>query len=55
MKLTHFNVQLSLRLVLLFLGLTLLAFGLANDIRISLIILLVVFIAAQVYSVIRYR
>jgi len=53
-KLTHFNVQLSLRLTLLFLSLTLVAFGLANDIRISLIILLVVFIAAQVYSVIRY-
>lgn len=54
MKLSHFSVQLTLRLTALFLGLILLAFGLANEARISLIILLILFIAAQAYSVVRY-
>jgi two-component system nitrogen regulation sensor histidine kinase NtrY len=54
MKLSHFNVQLGLRMATLFLGLLLLAFGIAYDIRLSLILLLLVFIALQAVSLIRY-
>ena len=54
MKLSHFKVQLGLRMAALFLGLLLLAFGIANDIRLSLIIVLVVIIALQASSLVRY-
>jgi len=54
MRLSHFKVQLGLRLAALFLGLFLLAFGMANDIRLSLIIVLTVFIALQAISIVRY-
>ena len=54
MRLSHFKVQLGLRLVALFLGLLLLAFGIANDFRLSLIILLIVVIAMLASSLVRY-
>jgi two-component system nitrogen regulation sensor histidine kinase NtrY len=54
MRLSHFKVQLGLRLVALFLGLLLLAFGIANDIRLSMIIVLIVFIALLASSIVRY-
>jgi nitrogen fixation/metabolism regulation signal transduction histidine kinase len=54
MKLSHFKVQISLRMAALFLGLLLLAFGIAYDIRLSLIVVLIVFITLQASSLVRY-
>jgi len=54
MKLSHFKVQLGLRMTALFVGLLLLAFGIANEIRTSLLIVLLVFIALQAASLVRY-
>jgi two-component system nitrogen regulation sensor histidine kinase NtrY len=54
MKLSHFKVQLGLRMGTLFLGLVLLAFGLANELRFSLILVLLVFIALMASSLVRY-
>ena len=54
MKLSHFKVQLGLRMAAVFLGLLLLAFGIANDIRLSLIIVLIIFVALQASSLVRY-
>ena len=54
MKLSHFKVQLGLRMLALFVGLVLLAFGFANDIRFSLLLLLIIFIAVLATSLVRY-
>jgi hypothetical protein len=54
MKLSHFKVQLGLRLIGLFLGLVMLAFGIANDIRLSLISALVLIIIMLATSLVRY-
>jgi two-component system nitrogen regulation sensor histidine kinase NtrY len=53
-KLSHFKVQLGLRMTSLFIGLLLLAFGIAYDIRLSLIIVLIVVIAFLASSLVRY-
>jgi nitrogen fixation/metabolism regulation signal transduction histidine kinase len=54
MKLSHFKVQLGLRMAGLFLFLLFLAFGVAYEIRLSLLIVLLVVIALQAASLIRY-
>jgi two-component system nitrogen regulation sensor histidine kinase NtrY len=54
MRLSHFKVQLGLRMAALFLGLLLLAFAIANDIRLSLLVLLLLFIVLQASSLVRY-
>jgi nitrogen fixation/metabolism regulation signal transduction histidine kinase len=54
MKLSHFKVQLGLRMTALFLGLLLLAFAIANDVRLTLIIALIVLIALLANSLVRY-
>jgi two-component system nitrogen regulation sensor histidine kinase NtrY len=54
MKFSHFSVQLSLRLAALFVGLLLLAVGISQGVRTSLIIIAGLFVAIQAYSVIRY-
>ena len=54
MKLSYFNVQLTLRISILFLLLLLLAFGIANEVRLSLLIILAVVIVLRVSSLIRY-
>jgi nitrogen fixation/metabolism regulation signal transduction histidine kinase len=54
MKLSHFKVQLGLRMMGLFLGLLLLAFGMAHGIPMSQIIILIVFIALLASSLVRY-
>jgi two-component system nitrogen regulation sensor histidine kinase NtrY len=53
-KLSHFKVQLGLRMAALFVGLLLLAFGIAYGIRLSLIIVLIVVIALLASSLVRY-
>ena len=50
----QFRFQLGLRLTFLFLGLLLLAFGIANDIRTSLIIMLVIVDGILAISLVRY-
>ena len=40
MKLSHFKVQLVIRLTMLFAALLLLAFGIANEVRSSLLVVL---------------
>jgi len=53
-KFSHFKVQLGLRMAALFLGLLLLAFGMANGLRLSLVIIVIVFVALQATSLVRY-
>jgi two-component system nitrogen regulation sensor histidine kinase NtrY len=54
MKLKDFRVQLLIRITGLFLGLLTLAFGIAQQVRISLLIALLVIILIQVNSLVRY-
>jgi len=54
MKLQQFNVQLTLRLTGLFAGLLFLAFGIVSDVRALLLIFLLVIVALQVASLIRF-
>jgi len=54
MKRSHFKVQLALRMTLLFVALLLLAFGIANEVRPALLLILLVFIALQAASLVRY-
>jgi nitrogen fixation/metabolism regulation signal transduction histidine kinase len=53
-SLKHFNVQLTLRLASIFLSLILLAFGIATDLRMLLLIGLVIIIVVQVASMVRF-
>lgn len=54
MKLQQFNVQLTLRLAGLFAGLLFLAWGIVSDVRALLLIFLIVIVALQVASLIRF-
>ena len=54
MRLKHFNVQLALRMVGMFLSLLLLAFGIAADIRILLLAVLILAILGQAASMVRF-
>jgi len=54
MNIKDFRVQLGLRIAGLFLGLLLLAFGIAQDIRTSLLIVISVFVILQTHSLVRY-
>jgi nitrogen fixation/metabolism regulation signal transduction histidine kinase len=50
----RFNVQLTIRLVVLFIGLGLLALGSAGDVRSSLLLMLAIIIVIQGFSLVRY-
>ena len=54
MKMSHFKVQFTLRIVGLFLGLLLLAFGIAGDVRGFVLFALGVIITLQAWSLVRY-
>lgn len=54
MKLRQFRVQLTLRMIGVFIGLLLLAFGMVNDIRIMLLVLLLIIVVFQVAGLIRF-
>jgi len=54
MRLREFKVQLSLRLTGMFISMLILAFGIAGDFSTSLLICLVIIIAAQFLSLVRF-
>jgi len=54
MRLREFKVQLTLRLTGLLIGLLLLAFGIAGDLRNSLVFCLVIIIVVQTFSLVRF-
>jgi nitrogen fixation/metabolism regulation signal transduction histidine kinase len=54
MKLRQFNVQLTLRIASLFVGLLLLAFGIVSEVRNLLMVVLLLIVVVQVASLVRF-